>query len=286
MSQPQPGPGESVISLQNISRNFFTALQRQHDMLAFSIAGMHTADPKAYEHFSSLSRVMPVPQAHLPPAQMRAYARGLMLRTTVNDLLVLAAECMTQCHLLCLFIRERGKNQNGSPEIDRLIGEKQQAFAQMNLQDKFQELEEAFGIVCELEDGVFSLAAALRVLARGGLVTNDDIAPDGSLTLEFKAMKDFPADTDTPAPIDSAPPLDLPEGVSAHPFSAQEIVASDKPKTVSKLTDTQRTFRPGEMLDLTDAELMGLNVTSAKFVDGLLRSVDFYGRNQLGEQGK
>lgn len=37
MSQPQPGPGENVLSLQNISRTFFTALQRQHDMLAFNI---------------------------------------------------------------------------------------------------------------------------------------------------------------------------------------------------------------------------------------------------------
>jgi hypothetical protein len=86
MSQPPPGNGENVLSLQNISRTFFTALQRQHDMLAFSIAGLHTADPKAYEHFSSVSRVMPVPQAHLPPEQMLAYARGLMMRTTVTDL--------------------------------------------------------------------------------------------------------------------------------------------------------------------------------------------------------
>ena len=37
------------------------------------------------------------------------------------------------------------------------------------------------------------LAAALRVLVRGGMVTNDDITPDGSLTLEFKAMKDVEA---------------------------------------------------------------------------------------------
>ena len=276
MSQPPTGNGENVLSLQNISRTFFTALQRQHDMLAFSIAGLHTADPKAYEHFSSVSRVMPVPQAHLPPEQMLAYARGLMMRTTVNDLLTLSSECMVQCHLLCLFIREQGKNQRRDPLIEKIIADKQSAFQKMSLQDRFTTFEENFGIVCDLEDGVFSLAAALRVLVRGGLVTNDDITPDGSLTLEFKAMKDF----EVPAEPEKAPEAEteLPPGVTRHGLSDE-----NKPKTVARLSDSTRTFKPGEMLDLTDSELLGLNITVAKFVDGLLRSVDHFGRAQLGE---
>lgn len=276
MSQPPPGNGENVLSLQNISRTFFTALQRQHDMLAFSIAGLHTADPKAYEHFSMVSRVMPVPQAHLPPEQMLAYARGLMMRTTVNDLLTLSSECMVQCHLLCLFIREQGKNQRRDPLIEKIIADKQSAFQKMSLQDRFTTFEENFGIVCDLEDGVFSLAAALRVLVRGGLVTNDDITPDGSLTLEFKAMKDF----EVPAEPEKIPEAEaeLPPGVTRHGISDE-----NKPKTVARLSDSTRTFKPGEMLDLTDSELLGLNITVAKFVDGLLRSVDHFGRAQLGE---
>jgi hypothetical protein len=275
MSQPTPGKGENVLSLQNISRTFFTALQRQHDMLAFSIAGLHTADPKAYEHFSTLSRVMPVPQAHLPPEQMLAYARGLMLRTTINDLLTLSSECMSQCYLLCLFIREQGKNPRRDPLVEKIISEKHQAFVKMNLQSRFTALEEEFGIVCELEDGIFSLAAALRVLARGGLVTNDDITPDGSLTLEFKAMKDVDVLTETTADETAPAP---PPGVTVH--GAGDV---GKPKTIARLSDTTRTFKPGEMLDLTDTELLGLNITVTKFVDGLLRSVDHFGRAQLGE---
>ena len=276
MSQPQPPAGENTISLQNIGRTFFTALQRQHDMLAFSIAGLHTADPKAYEHFSTVCRVMPVPQAHLTADQVRAYARGLMLRTTINDLLTISAECMAQCHLLGVLIRERGLNPLGDDQTDKRVQARQQAFAQMSLQDRFGELEQSFGIVCELEDGIFSLAAALRVLARGGLVTNDDITPDGALTLEFKTMKDFEVEVDEARP---------PEGVTVHPLPGQEATAGGK-KVVSRLTDTQRTFRPGEMLDLTDVELLGLNITVAKFIDGLLRSVDHYGKQQLGDQPK
>lgn len=277
MSQPPSGKGESVLSLQNISRTFFTALQRQHDMLAFNIAGLHTADPKAYEHFSTISRVMPVPQAHLPPEQMLAYARGLMMRTTINDLLSLSAECMSQCFLLCLFIREQGKNPRRDPLVEKIVSEKHQAFVKMSLQDRFTALETEFGIVCELEDGIFSLASALRVLARGGLVTNDDITPDGALTLEFKAMKDVEADDATEA-APAAPDAETPPGVTRH-----GVGDAGRPKTVARLTDTSRTFKPGEMLALSDTELLGLNITVSKFVDGLLRSVDHFGRAQLGD---
>ena len=276
MPPPPPGKGESVLSLQNISRTVFTALQRQHDMLAFNIAGLHTADPKAYEHFSTMSRVMPVPQAHLPPDQMLAYARGLMMRTTINDLLTLSAECMSQCFLLCLFIREQGKNPRRDPLVEKIVSEKHQAFVKMSLQDRFAALEAEFGIVCELEDGVFSLAAALRVLVRGGLVTNDDITPDGSLTLEFKSMKDVDVPAEPAA--EAAPAPELPPGVTRH-----GLPSDGKPTTVPRLSDTTRTFKPGEMLGLADAELLGLNITVTKFVDGLLRSVDHFGRAQLGD---
>ncbi|MEY2821492.1 MAG: hypothetical protein RL105_1064 [Verrucomicrobiota bacterium] len=277
MSQPAPAPRENVISLQAISRKYFTALQRQHDLLAFNLAGLKTADPVAYDHFSGLSRVMPLPQAHLPAQQMQAFARGLMLRTTINDLLVLAVECMVDCHHLCLFVRHCGRNTQPGKELIERVAKDQADFARMNLQEKFEALEEGAGIVCELEDGIFSLAAALRVLSRGGKVTNDDIAPDGALTLEFKSMKDFEVPQDSPeqTSADSAP-----EGVVKHPIGD---VLQARSKVIARLVDTTRTFRPGELLELSDSELLGLNITAAKFVDGLLKSVDFYAKNQLGE---
>ncbi len=265
MSQPDPNAEENVISLQNINRNFLTALQRQYDMLAFTLAGIRSADPKAYEYFSSVSRAMPAPSAHLPHEQMVAYSHGLLLRTSMNDLLALSSECLNQCHLLCLLIKTRGRNTASTPDSDRIIGEKQAAFAQMNLQDKFNAMEQSFDIISDLEDSVFSIAAALRVLVRGGLVTNDDISPDGSLTLEFKSIKEFDA------PI-------------VEPTAAGVTKNSDAPAPAkaTKLTDSYRTFKPGEVLELTDEELLGLNITIAKFFDGLFRSIDAYGREQLG----
>lgn len=283
MSQTQPPEGENVISLQNISRNFLSMLQRQHDMLAYSLANLRTSDPKAYDYFSSVSRVMPAPHLHLPHEQMLAYARNLMLRTSINDLLGLSAECMHHCHLLVTLIRVRGKNKETVPALEKQIGERHEQFIRMNLQEKFNELESTFDVVCDLEDAIFSLAAALRVLVRGGMVTNDDITPDGALTLEFKSMKDVEVPNDAEEASPESAPVERPLGLTGTAQVNLTGGLNKSLKTVSKLSDTQRTFRPGEMLDLTDEEVLGLNITVAKFFDGLFRSVDHYGRQTLGD---
>jgi len=89
-------------------------------------------------------------------------------------------------------------------------------------------------------------------------------------------MQDFEAPAEPAKTLEAE--TELPPGVTRHVLSDE-----NKPKMVARLTDTTRTFKPGEMLNLTDSELLGLNITVAKFVDGLLRSVDHFGRAQLGE---
>lgn len=245
MSQPSE---ETTISLQSISRNLLLHLQRQYDILAFTLASLRSEDPSAYDLYSSLARVMPAPKAHLTHPQMRAFSRAQLQRTAVNDLLMLAVTGLDQCHLLCALIKEKGRNTNPDPGADQRVAQRQQAFAKAKLQDKFALLESDYAIINELEDALFSLAAALRVLANGGQVTNDDISPDGTLVLDFKMVRDVEEDG----------------------------------KTQPKLVDVSRTFRPGEQLELTDEELIGLNITVAKFLDNLFRAVDAFGTGALG----
>jgi hypothetical protein len=246
MTQP---PAEPSISLQSISRNLLVHLHRQYDHLAFSLANIRNEDATTYDLYSALAKVMPAAPAHLNHAQMRAYARGLLVRTTINDLLQLANAGLDQCHLLCAFIKVKGKNMAADAEGDARVGKRQQAFVRSKLQDKFETFENDYGIINELEDALFSIAAALRVLANGGQVTNDDISPDGTLVLDFKMMRETES-----------------EGNKVH-----------------KLADISRTFKPGENLDLSDEELIGLNITIAKFLDNLFRAVNDYGIRELGE---
>ena len=51
MSDKNEHPGQHTISLPAIAQNFFGALQRHFDLLAFNLAGMQGADAEKYNHF-------------------------------------------------------------------------------------------------------------------------------------------------------------------------------------------------------------------------------------------
>lgn len=255
--EQQPEQQGQVISLESISRKYLGVLQRRHDLLAFEVASIQSVDAEKYEHVARLARIMPVQQLHLDHAQVQRQVRGKITVQALNDLLGMAAACMDETHFLLTLIANKAEVEAGAEEANRKVSEAQEAFARAALQDKFDALEKNFGIMCELEDGVISLAFGLRVMmGRGGVVEQEDLGEDGELTFEFKSVQQI------------NPPQGAPEGA--------------KPEL--RLADTRRTFRAGDTIEFTNSELMGLPVTIASFFHGLFRSVDEYGRRKLGAE--
>ncbi len=241
-----------TISLPIIAQNFFGALQRHFDLLAFNLAGTQSADAEKYNHFSSLTRMMPVAQLHRDFDQMKAFAHGLLIRQSVNDLLSMVAACMDNCHLLCTLFANKKAMETDPKATNELVGRKQEAFVNSSLQDKFEVFEKEFGILCELEDGITSMAIALRALMRNnGVVTAEDVDDDGELVFEFKTVQ-----------------------------TIQPAKEGDRPEV--RLADTRRAFKAGDTIDLTNSELLSLNTTIASFFDALFKSVAAFGKKTVG----
>lgn len=257
---PEQNPGDNepqgqVISLENISRKYLGVLQRRHDILAYEVASIPGVDAEKYEYFARLARLMPVQQIHMDHGQVQRQVRGKITVQVLNDLLGMAAGCMDECHFLLTLIANKPEVEAGAAEANRKVAEAQEAFARSALQDKFDTLEKNYGIMCELEDGIISLAFGLRVMmGRGGIVEAEDTGDDGELAFEFKSVQQI------------NPPVGAPEGT--------------KPEL--RLADTRRAFRAGDTIEFTNSEIMGLTVTIASFFHGLFRSVDDYGRRTLG----
>lgn len=251
-------PRQQTISLPVIAQNFFGALQRQFDLLAFNLAGTQSADAEKYNHFSSLTKMMPVAQLHRDFDQIKAFAHGLLIRQTINDLLSMTAACMDNCHLLCTLFANKKAMDADPKATNELVGRKQEAFANSALQDKFEVFEKEFGILCELEDGVTNMAIALRALMRNnGVVAAEDVDDDGELVFEFKTVQ-----------------------------TIQPAKEGDRPEV--RLADTRRAFKAGDAIDLSNSELLSLNTTIAAFFDALFKSVAAFGKKTLGgnEGGK
>lgn len=246
-------PKQQTISLPAVAQNFFGALQRQFDLLAFNLAGTQSADAEKYNHFSSLTKAMPVAQLHRDFDQIKAFSHGLLIRQTINDLLAISAACMDNCHLLCTLFANKKAMESDPKATNELVGNKQNAFVHSSLQDKFEVFEKEFGIMCELEDGITSMGIALRALMQNnGVVTAEDVDDDGELVFEFKTVQ-----------------------------TIQPAKEGDRPEV--RLADTRRAFKAGDTIDLTNSELLSLNMTIASFFDALFKSVAAFGKKTIGD---
>lgn len=253
MMRQQHEPNKQTISLPIIAQNFFGALQRHFDLLAFNLAGTQSVDAEKYNHFSSLTKMMPVAQLHRNFEQMKTFAHGLMIRQSINDLLALVSACMDNCHLLCTLFANKKAMETDPKATNELVGRKQEAFVNSALQNKFEVFEKEFGIICELEDGITSMAIALRALMQNnGVVTAGDLDDDGELVFEFKTVQ-----------------------------TIQPAQEGDRPEV--RLADTRRAFKAGDTIDLTNSELLSMNTTVAAFFDALFKSVAAYGKKTIGE---
>ena len=252
MSDNNEQPRQQTISLPAIAQNFFGTLQRHFDLLAFNLAATQSVDAEKYNHFSSLTKMMPVAQLHRNFDQMKSFAHGLMLRQSVNDLLSMVAACMDNCHLLCTLFANKKAMEADPKSANELVGRKQEAFVNSALQDKFEVFEKEFGILCELEDGITNMAIALRSLMQNnGVVTAEDVDDDGELVFEFKTVQ-----------------------------TIQPAKEGERPEV--RLADTRRAFKAGDTIDLTNSELLSLNTTVAAFFDALFKSVAAFGKKTMG----
>ncbi len=256
MADEQNTPKQQVISLQAISQNFLGALQRQFDLLAFNLAATQSVDAEKYNSMSSLTRAMPVAPAHMPFDSIKSYVHGLILRQALNDALGIAAACMDNCHLLCTLIANKPAMDANPQETNALVGKKQEAFVRSALQEKFEAFEKEFNITSSLEDAITTFAIALRVLMqRNGVISAEDADENGELVFEFKTVQ-----------------------------TIKPLNPEDKPEV--RLADTSRTFRVGDTIDLSNSEILSLNITIADFFHRLFLSVDAYGAKTLGKNGE
>lgn len=256
MANEEPKPQQQVISLQAISQNFLGALQRQFDLLAYNLSASQLTEADKYEIFARQPRIMPVQQLHMNFGQVQAYARNLLVRQTINDLLSMSAACMDNCHLLCQLIKNQKEHGGDAEAMNKAVGEAQNNFVRVPLQDKFDLLEKGFGIMCELEDGLISMGIALRsLMAKDGAIEQEDLDDDGELVFEFKTVQT----------------INPPKG-------------EEEKKPEVRVVDTSRTFKLGDKLEFSNSELLGMSVTVGYFFHQLFRSVDECGRKIMGEQ--
>lgn len=250
-NQPdQPSPGQPrELNLQKMANQFMAGVQRHFDMLAFNLACRETASESAYNAHVRSAGIMPVPQIHQNFEQMQAHARDLLLRQVINDSLNLTLTCLNNTHLFLALIKERKASPSGdlSPEQQKRAQEVQQAFVKLSLEKKFDRLETDYGILCELEDSMISLAYCLKALmTQGGFVKPPQLDEQQRLEVELVTAA-----------------------------NSLEAVHNLQPANIQMET---RTFHDGERVSFSDTELLNIVLTVGVLAQQVFKSVADFAR--------
>jgi len=252
-SQSDNGQPQQV-NLQQIAQQFMVGLQRHFDMLAFNLASRESAQESAYNKHSNAPRIMPAAPRHQNFEQMQAYARDLLLRQVIGDCLNLAVTGMNNAHFFLALVKSTSASPQVSAEAQASAQKLQQAFVNAQLDEKFNRLEQDYGIMCDLEDTIISLGFVIQILMQQrGVVKASQLDERGELVLELKT-------------VETANPSD----------------ESTKPQ--GKLVEVRKVFRADESIVLSDVELQLILVTVAAFADALFKSVANYAKS-MQEKG-
>lgn len=237
------------VNLQQIAQQFMTGLQRHFDMLAFNLASREAAQEDSYNQHINAPRIMPAAPRHQNFEQMQAYARDLLVRQVISDALNLTVTAMHNAHFFLALVKVNNAHKNLSPDAQKKAQVAQQAFVATQLDEKFNRLEQDYGIMCELEDSITALGFALQILIQqSGVVKPAQLDEQGELVIGLKSVE-----------------IRDVAGLEGHPQG--------------KLIDLRKVFREDEAVRFSDVELQLVLVTIASFADSLFKSVAEYARS-------
>ena len=246
-SQPD-NPQSQQVNLQQIAQQFMSGLQRHFDMLAFNLAAREGVSEEHYNKFAHAPKIMPAANTHQNFEQMQAYARDLLMRQVLGDCMNLTVTAMNNAHFFLALVKSTKANIQVSPEAQKAAQEAQQVFISAPLDQKFNKLEEDYGIMCELEDSITSLGFCMQALMQqGGLVKEPQLDSNGELIVDLKALKILSR-------------------------------GAEEGQVKGKLVDQQKVFREGDVIVLSDLELQLVLVTIASFADALFKAVSHYAK--------
>ncbi|MCD8482214.1 MAG: hypothetical protein LR015_05810 [Verrucomicrobia bacterium] len=247
--QPNPPQGQPrELNLQKMAEQFLMGMQRHFDMLCFNLVSREAANESAYLEKSRLSGAMPVVPLHQNFEQMQAQARDLLNAQILNDSLNLCFHVINNCHLFLAVIKANHENPGQKEKVQQLVQQNQQAFVAKQMDQKFNDLEQEYGVMCELEDTILSFGFAIQAFAQqAGIVREPQLDDNQELPFELVYGKD---------------PLNI------HDLARQPTDYATESKA----------FKEGEKISFSDKELQGILNTVTLFALQLFRSVQTYGQ--------
>ncbi|MEO0454076.1 MAG: hypothetical protein AAFY98_08060, partial [Verrucomicrobiota bacterium] len=146
----------------------------------------------------------------------------------------------------------KASGKSDEKAMQKITGEDRNSFMELEIPKKLDLLKEKYEVDSELREHVLNLMAVTKALVMNEGILNKEIAQGDALTLKIRSIT-----------------------LSQPPFTPQ---AGGQPALdlTRKTTDTTRNLKAGELIVLSDAEIIGALVTIAGFLANILEGVQQY----------
>ncbi|MDF1739049.1 MAG: hypothetical protein P1U86_07815 [Verrucomicrobiales bacterium] len=254
MSTAAPEP--TTISLEEMAARYLDNLQRNYDMVSYTLAGSRKISEGDYDDFSQQLQVMPRQPARMPFDKAKQASEQWILRNSLADGLAIVMPVLEDARTICSLCDFKASGSQDQEELNEIASNQRADFLQQDIGKKFSILKERYQISCDVEEHILSLMEFTKALMmKDGILTKEEAADGEKRTLKIRSVQ----------VVQSA------DGQS-----------SDTPGSLNltrRVGDSARDIKVGEAIHFSKAEHIGAILTIGIFVTDILRGIQAYAQS-------
>ncbi len=254
MSTAAPEP--TTISLEEMAARYLDTLQRNYDMVSYTLAGSRKISEGDYDDFSQQLQVMPRQPARMPFDKAKQASEQWILRNSLADGLAIVMPVLEDARTICSLCDFKASGSKDQAELNEIASNQRADFLQQEIGKKFAILKERYQISCDVEEHILSLMEFTKALMmKDGILTKEESADGERRTLKIRSVQ---------------------------VVQSGEGQTSDTPGSLNltrRVGDSEREIKVGDAIHFSKAEHIGAILTIGIFVTDILRGIQAYAQS-------
>jgi len=251
-----PAPEQTTISLEEMAARYLDTLQKNYDMVSFTLAGSRKINESDYDEFSQQLQVMPRQPARLPFDKAKLASEQWLLRNSLADGLAIVMPVLEDARTICALCDFKASGSTDQEELNQIAANQRAEFLQQEIDKKFEILTERYQIKSDVKDHILGLMEFTKALMmKDGILTEEEAEDGKKRNLKIRSVQI----------VQSA-----------------DGAKSDVPGSLNltrQVGDTQRDIQVGDTIHFTKAEHIGAILTIGIFVTDILRGIQAYAQS-------
>lgn len=252
----KPAPEQTTISLEEMAARYLDTLQRNYDMVSYTLAGSRKINESDYDEFSQQLQVMPRQPSRMPFDQAKTASEQWLLRNSLADGLAIVMPVLEDARTICALCDFKASGSTDQEELSKIPANQRAEFLQEELGKKFDILEEKYQIKSDVKEHILGLMEFTKALMmKDGILTEEEAEDGKKRRLKIRSVQIV--QTEGEEKSDSPGSLNL----------------------TRRVGDAERDIKVGDPIRFTKAEHIGAILTIGIFVTDILRGIQAYAQS-------